>query len=103
MAKRRNVEVFSLSFLDVICCGFGAVILFYTIISAQSGLERIRKTDDLSAEVSKLEEEVLKGTKNLVVLRNSIERTESETISAASRAKRLIEELQKPPADAFTR
>jgi len=102
MAKRRNIEVFSLSFLDVICCGFGAVILFYTIISAQSGLERIRKTDDLSAEVSKLEEEVLKGTKNLVVLRNSIERTESETISASSRAKRLIEELRKPPADAST-
>ena len=97
---RRKVEVFSLSFLDVICCGFGAVILFYTIISAQSGHERIRKTEDLSAEVSKLEEEVLKGTRNLVVLRNSIERTESETISAASRAKRLIEELEKRPADA---
>ena len=43
MAKRRKVEVFSLSFLDVICCGFGAVILFYTIVSAQSGIERVRK------------------------------------------------------------
>ena len=34
--RRRDTEVFSLSFLDVICCGFGAVILFYTIISAPS-------------------------------------------------------------------
>ena len=24
--RRRDTEVFSLSFLDVICCGFGAVI-----------------------------------------------------------------------------
>ena len=26
---RRKTEVFSLSFLDVIACGFGAVVLFY--------------------------------------------------------------------------
>jgi hypothetical protein len=92
--KRRNVEVFSLSFLDVICCGFGAVILFYTIISAQSGIERTRRAEDLSAQVSKLEEEVVRGAKNLVLLRNALQRTDSETVSAASRATRLIEELQ---------
>src|SRR5262249_24020252 len=27
MPRRRSVEVFSLSFLDCICCGFGAIIL----------------------------------------------------------------------------
>lgn len=95
MARRRNVEVFSMSFLDVICCGFGAVILFYTIISAQSGLERIRQTNDLTAEVNLLEEQVEQATRNLVVLRNSLERTESETVSARSRARQLIEELQR--------
>ena len=30
---RRKTEVFSLSFLDVIACGFGAIVLFYTILS----------------------------------------------------------------------
>ena len=29
--KRRGPEEFSLSFLDVICCGFGAVILLLMI------------------------------------------------------------------------
>lgn len=101
MARRRNVEVFSLSFLDVICCGFGAVILFYTIISAQSGIERTRKAEDLSAQVSKLEEEVLTGAKNLVVLRNSLQRTESETVSATSRATQLIDELQRKREESF--
>lgn len=95
MARRRNVEVFSLSFLDVICCGFGAVILFYTIISAQSGIERTRQAEDLAAEVSRLEEEVLTGARNLVRLRNTLQRTESETVSASSRATQLIEELQR--------
>jgi len=29
--KKREAETFSLSFLDVICCGFGAVILLLVI------------------------------------------------------------------------
>ena len=29
--KRRNMETFNLSFLDVVCCGFGAVILLLVI------------------------------------------------------------------------
>ncbi len=95
MRKRRQTEVFSLSFLDCICCGFGAVILFYMIISAQSGVERIRRTNDLASQVRLLEEQVLEGTKNLVVLRNTLARTTSETVSASSRATRLIEQLQK--------
>lgn len=94
MRKRRQTEVFSLSFLDCICCGFGAVVLFYTIVSAQSGAERVRRTEDLGSQVRLLEEQVLEGTKNLVVLRNTLEKTESETASAASRATRLVEQLK---------
>jgi hypothetical protein len=93
--RRRNVEVFSLSFLDCICCGFGAVILFYTIISAQSGITRIKNTDDLRAAVNKVEEQVLVGTRDLVVLRNTLEKTQSETASAASKATQLVTEMQK--------
>jgi len=93
--KRRQFEVFTLSFLDVICCGFGAVVLVYTIISANAGVDRSRRVQDLSAEVSKLEEEVLEGTRGLVVLRNTLEKTDSETASAAARANQLIDELRK--------
>lgn len=94
MPKRRAVEVFSLSFLDCICCGFGAVILFYTIISAQSGLNRIRNNNDLTAEVNRLEEQVLEGTKNLVVLRNTLDKTQTETASAASSRMKILAELE---------
>ena len=30
--KRRSIEVFSLSFLDVISCGFGAIVLLLVIM-----------------------------------------------------------------------
>jgi hypothetical protein len=94
MRKRRTVEVFSLSFLDCICCGFGAVILFYTIISAQSGLDRQRITSDQRAQVEQLEEKVLEGTRNLIILRNTLEKTKSDTASASEKSKQLLAQLK---------
>ena len=70
------------------------MILFYTIISAQSGGVRADATANLTAEVNKLEEEVLVGTRNLVVLRNTLEKTQSETASDAARARQLVTELE---------
>ena len=32
--KQRDTEIFSLSFLDVICCGFGAIILLLVLSDA---------------------------------------------------------------------
>jgi len=61
MRKKRPFEVFTLSFLDCICCGFGAVVLFYTIVQAQAGAQEIARIDQLTGEVRKLEEEVLVG------------------------------------------
>ena len=87
------MEVFSLSFLDCICCGFGAIVLIYTIIAGRSGIERIQRSDEMQAQVNKLEEEVLVGTRNLVVLRNTLEKTQSDTASAAARVRDLTDEV----------
>jgi hypothetical protein len=91
---RRKTEVFSMSFLDVIACGFGAIVLFYTILSAQAGVQREKRNDDLQAEVDRLEEEVLEGYKNLVVLKNSLESTD-EAVPAEGLAARIIEETER--------
>ena len=93
-ARRRTVEVFTLSFLDCICCGFGAVILFYTIVSARAGVQQSHSTDALSAEVSRLEQEVNQGSMNLVVLHNQLEKTTSETASDAARSRSLASTLE---------
>ena len=91
--RRRRVEVFSLSFLDCICCGFGAVVLFYTVAAGQAGIDRVKVNDTLAAEVSKLEEEVLEGSEHLVLLRNTLEKTEAETSTAAARTRALLAEI----------
>ncbi len=94
MARRRSIEVFTLSFLDCICCGFGAVILFYTIVSAQSGVVRLKETDRMSSEVSRLKEQVLTGERNLVVLRDTLEKTRNETASATRETNRIVTDLE---------
>jgi len=91
---RRKAEVFSLSFLDVIACGFGAIVLFYTILSAQAGVQRQDRNDDVQAEVDRLEEEVLEGYENLVAMRSAVEETQQETPSE-DLAARIIEETER--------
>ncbi len=58
MRRRRQVEVFSLSFLDCICCGFGAIILLLVLseIGQPAALEQSRK--HLGGQVRLLEEQL---------------------------------------------
>lgn len=92
--RRRPVEVFTLSFLDCICCGFGAVILFYTIVSAQAGMQTFRSSDELHAEVSRLEDAVHSGARGLTALRNELAQTDSETASDAARSRHLASMIE---------
>lgn len=94
--KRRQTEVFSMSFLDCMSCGFGAVILFFMIINSHSNITS-DETVVLQAETDKLEIEVLEGRKNLALARTSIQKLETERDDAKDQIsiiKALIAELQ---------
>src|SRR4030095_1746916 len=56
--KRHTTEVFSMSFLDCICCGFGAMILI--LVLTETGqpvvLEKVRT--DMHGQVAKLQAEL---------------------------------------------
>lgn len=57
-AKRRDAEVFSISFLDCICCGFGAVLLVFLLtISTKSNVDKA-VVDDVRERVQKAESEL---------------------------------------------
>ncbi len=83
-----------MSFLDCICCGFGAVVLVYMVMAAQSHERRTHRSRDLSAEVSKLEEQVIDGYENLALLRNTLEKTDEEKARASGRAARVLAEIK---------
>lgn len=94
--RRRSTEIFSMSFLDCMSCGFGAVILFFMIINSQSNVTT-DQTKAMQAETNRLEIEVLEGRKNLALARTSIQKLETEEDEAKDQIsiiEALIAELQ---------
>lgn len=73
MARRkRSFNAFSLSFLDIMSCGFGAVILFFMIISAQIAVEHEAEVAEDRAEIERLEARVAASSRQLQRLRDSL-------------------------------
>ena len=91
---RRPLNVFNLSFLDCMSCGFGAVILFYMIIN--TGSVRGPKSPAEAAlygEVSRLEQIAEEGRAHLVVLKTDLEKVDAEGVAAESELERELAAL----------
>ncbi len=102
MARRRETNIFSLSLLDCICCGFGALILFHMIIASRSGQRYEKVTETLQAEVDKRQKEVLEGNERLVELRNSFREIEEKRAAAQGLSTRILETLKQIEAELAT-
>ncbi len=91
--KRRSVNAFSLAFLDVMFCGFGAVILFFMIINANTYERREKINVVVTGEAEKLDAEVLEGKKFLVELKNTLQKINEELVKTQGRSKEVIENI----------
>ena len=58
MRQRRGIEEFSLSFLDVICCGFGAIILLLMITKTMQPQIIEAATVNLDGKIAALQEQL---------------------------------------------
>ena len=91
---RRKTEVFSMSFLDCITCAFGSVVLVYVLINAKGGLRASAEKRELQSQVQQLEEQVLEGYQNLVMLKNSMVETEKEAVRTEGMGERVLAETE---------
>ena len=92
---RKRLNVFSLSFLDIITCGLGAIILLFVLVNAKSAAQRDTVSSDLRAETNRMENQVLEGKKNLIQIRNVLEETRVELTKTQGLSRRLIELITK--------
>ena len=97
--KRRSGDVFSMSFLDCMSCGFGAVILFFMIINSHVNATTENQNAELMAETNRLEIEVLEGRKNLALKRNTLQKLKTETDDAESQIAQIIALIQELQAE----
>ena len=72
MARRRAAEEFSLSFLDVICCGFGAVILLLMITKTVQPQIIEASTVNLEGKLADLQEQIYEIRGESVVLNRDL-------------------------------
>lgn len=56
--RRRNIEAFSLSFLDCICCGFGAIILLLVLSKIYEPVVIEKADENLEQLIALLQEEL---------------------------------------------
>jgi len=99
MIKRRPIEVFSLSFLDCLCCGFGAILLLF-ILSIGTGPHGVESEIDvptlqaMQAQLAQLEADVANKAALLEASINS-----EQTSAERARILSLVQELESTLAD----
>jgi hypothetical protein len=101
--KKREFTTFNLSFLDIMSCGFGAVILVYLIMNHAIKEESAELNENVLSEVNLLEEDVAEGTEGLVRLRNTLSELDQKTAEAQGLATRIAEDTEKYEAQIKSR
>ena len=102
MARRREFNVFSLSFLDVMSCGFGATILLYLILDHKQEQQIQEQSSALRGEVSFLEREVREGEVDLAQIRTTMDNIEAAIAEARARAEEVREKVQQRRSELTT-
>lgn len=90
--KTREFTTFSLSFLDIMCCGFGAVLLIFLLMNHAVDARVADVNQNLMSEVDLLEEDVTEGDRDRVRLRNTLADLDQKMAEAQGLASRITED-----------
>jgi len=93
MRRRRNVEAFSLSFLDCICCGFGAIILLLVLSKIYEPVIIEKTQDDLESLIALLQQELFDIRGETSTINRDLEDVRMQTSSSKLKLARLQGEL----------
>ena len=93
--RKRQANTFNLSFLDIMSCGFGAVVLVFLIIDHSIEIQIQSVNAEVLSEIDLLEEDIREGEEGLVRLRNAISSTDLEIVEAQGRARVVTEKLDR--------
>ena len=94
--RRREIEQFSLSFLDVICCGFGAIVLLLIITKTMEPMVLENSSIDLDGQVIAKREAVhqLQGETSVLKRQISDQRNQLEQVlELLARVRRELSEI----------
>lgn len=94
MIKRRGIEEFSISFLDVICCGFGAVILLLMLTRPLEPILLENSEVDLSERIEAREQALFEIRGEIRELLASDNTSATDRLAAIEAIKELERQLE---------
>ncbi len=92
--RRRNIEAFSLSFLDCICCGFGAIILLLVLSKIYEPVIIEKTQNDLESLIALLQQELFDIRGETTVLNRDLKSIQTQSSSSTLRLASLQGELE---------
>ena len=78
MRRRREFEIFTMSFLDAICCGFGAMILLFIVTRVSEPARLEESKTDLHGVIAQYEQELNEILGETDKLRRNVSTTASD-------------------------
>ncbi len=93
--RRKDIQIFSLSFLDCICCGFGAVILLFVLSKFAEPLIIEEIKEDLESKIIRLEEELVEIRGETVIMNRDLTAKKEQLSEEKIRLARLQGDLSK--------
>ena len=93
--QRRDIQIFSLSFLDCICCGFGAIILLFVLSKFAEPLIIEEVKEDFEAKIIRLEEELVEIRGETAILNRDLKEKKEQLSEEKIRLARLQGDLSK--------
>lgn len=87
--RRREADPFSLSFLDAICCGFGAIIMLLVLTKIGEPAAIEQASEDLQGLVARLEEELFEIRGETRILNRDLVSKEEQISKERERIARL--------------
>jgi len=91
--RRRPIEIFNLSFLDVVSCGFGAIILLLVIVKVAEPFVLERSHTDLSGLVRELEVQLREIRGEREILNRDLEARREQLSEVMEKLARLQGEM----------
>ncbi|HEX5160849.1 MAG TPA: hypothetical protein VFV88_03950 [Steroidobacteraceae bacterium] len=95
IGKRREFEVFTLSFLDCICCGFGAIILLLVLTDVGQPIVIERSEKDLKGQIDALQRQLFDLRGETEILNRELQGRVKEKDAEQQKASILAGDLSK--------
>ena len=92
--SRRGFTAFSLSFLDIMSCGFGAVVLLFLIIKHHADVKDVMPTYDLGKELGLLAQDIGEAQEKIANAKSQAASLNADLAAQQNEAERIRKELR---------